>query len=82
MKQWIWNILIGLDQMANVIFSPILNWTLKPDYKFGYPDETLSSVFGKNTRSGNCKFCYYVCRCLHWFDEGHCAKNIEEDEGN
>jgi hypothetical protein len=35
MKQYIWNILISIDQFFNTIFG-------------GYPDETISSRMGKH----------------------------------
>ena len=78
--KWLWNILISIDQFFNVLLSPLLNWTLKPDYKFGDEDETLSSVFGKN--KAKCKACYWICRALHLIDKNHCEESIELDEGN
>lgn len=80
MSSYFWRVLLTLDQGANVIFSPILNFILKPKYKFGDEDETLSSVFGKNVRAGECKACYYICRVLHMIDPDHCKKSIEDDE--
>lgn len=82
---WIWRVLLWIDQGANVLFSPLLNWILhhqtagNPPAWFGYEDETLSSVFGKNREV--CKACYVVCRLLHWVDKDHCKKSIEADEG-
>lgn len=81
MRAWLWNILLWIDQGLNVVFAPVLNRLLRPRFRFGSPDETLSSVFGKNVRSGTCRFCHWICRVLHYFDPNHCAKNIEEDEG-
>ena len=82
MKQkYFWRVLISIDQGFNVVLSPALNWGLNTD-KFGYPDETLSSVFGKETSEGKCKVCYFVCRVLNVFDPNHCKKSIEADEGN
>lgn len=79
--KYLWNILIWIDQGANVIFSPILNiaFHVKPGAKFGDPDETLSSVFAKNRK--NCKYCRKMCDILAKFDEAHCKKSIESDEG-
>ena len=77
---WFWNILISIDQFFNVLLSPSLNWILKPKARFGYPDETLSSVLGKNR--AQCKTCYWICRALHLIDKNHCEKSIELDEGN
>ena len=77
---WFWNILISIDQFVNVLIGPLLNLLLNPAYRFGYPDETLSSVFGKNR--AQCKTCYWICRALHLIDPDHCNKSIEPDEGN
>lgn len=82
MKRWAWNLLLSLDQFANVLFAPLLNRALRPTAaRFGDPDETLSSVFGKNVQSGNCIGCRLVCRFLNWIDPSHCQENIERDEG-
>ena len=78
--KWLWNILISIDQFFNVLLSPLLNWMLKPEARFGFPDETLSSVLGKNRE--RCKTCYWICRALHWIDPNHCEKSIELDEGD
>ena len=67
MKRYIWNLLISIDQLANTIFG-------------GYPDETLSSRWGKLAREEH-KFAMFMCNLLHIFDKGHCEKCIEEDEG-
>lgn len=83
MKTWLWRILVWLDQGANVIFGPLLNALTHADVAhFGYPDETLSSVFGKNVRQGQCTLCKRMCRFLNWIDPRHCTTAIEEDEGN
>lgn len=82
MKRWFWNILLSLDQLANVLFAPLLNATLRPAAaRFGDPDETLSSVLGKNIQSGECVCCRLVCRVLNWIEPGHCQTSIESDEG-
>lgn len=78
MKRYFLNVLIGIDQLANALLGPGLN-LLFGVRGFGDPDETLSSVFGKN--QATCKGCYWVCRLLHRFDPHHCEKSIERDEG-
>jgi hypothetical protein len=78
----VWNFLIAVDQLLNVLLSPVLNRVANPLYRFGDPDETLSSVMGKNVNAGVCRGCYYVCRLLHLLDPGHCEKSIEMDEGD
>ena len=76
--KYFWNVLIWIDQGVNVIFAPVLSLIFKPA-KFGNPDETLSSVFGKY--SDQCIWCFRICRLLHWIDKDHCSKSIELDEG-
>ena len=80
MKKYLWNILIWIDQGFNVILSPILNIFISNEHDFGNPDETLSSVMGKQIRLGRCKGCKLICKLLHWFDPDHCNKSIEDDE--
>jgi hypothetical protein len=76
---YIKGILIGIDQDVNALLYPVLNPLFKTD-RFGYPDETLSSVFGKELRDGNHRV-KSMCRFLHFFDKGHCENSIEDDEG-
>lgn len=74
-------LLVWLDQGANVLFSPLLNINLPLGaYRFGYEDETLSSVFAKN--AGDVAWCCVMCRVLNYFDQSHCDKSIERDEGD
>jgi hypothetical protein len=80
MKNYIWRILILIDQGCNVLFAPLLNLYIHNSYKFGNPDETLSSVMGKQLRAGNCKGCKFICRILNKIDPRHCNNSIEEDE--
>lgn len=82
LKRWFWNVLVWIDQGVNVVFGWLLNVALRPHYTFGYPDETLSSVFGKNVRTGSCRFCGWICRLLDAVDPNHCSKSIESDEGD
>ena len=49
---YLWNLLIALDQLANALLAPALNAVLRPTAaRFGHPDETLSSVLGKNVEA-------------------------------
>lgn len=83
LKAYGWNLLVALDNFANVLLSPLLNLLLRPKAaRFGDPDETLSSVFGKNVRAGKCYGCRLVCRLLNKIDPGHCQASIEDDEGS
>jgi hypothetical protein len=50
---------------------------------FGFPDETLSSVFGKNKRSKTLtKFGSVWAWLLNKIERNHVEKSIEEDEGS
>lgn len=74
---------MALDQLANTLFCPLLNKMVAPGgARFGFPDETLSSVFAKNVRLNKCKICVMICKVLHFFDKGHCENSIELDEGD
>jgi hypothetical protein len=84
-KKYVLNFFLAIDQFANVLFAPVLNWALKtpPEARFGHPDETLSSVFGKNVRLGRCVTCKAICWVLDRLDPrpgSHCEQSIEEDE--
>lgn len=63
-----WRLAVSYDQLANTAFG-------------GSEDETLSSRAGKAAQSGRRWGCI-LCRMLDWFDPGHCARNIESDEGS
>ena len=75
-------VLISIDQLANVILSPILNPLLsKGSFPFGLPDETLSGTMGRNIEKGKCRACHWICtHILHPIDPNHCKKSIDHDE--
>jgi hypothetical protein len=71
-----WRILISLDQSINVLFG-------------GYPDETISSRWGRmirDARHTKKKAPWYArvgCAVLNRLDKDHCAASIEyDDAGN
>ena len=68
MRQYVWNIIIWIDQGVNVVFMR------------GDPDETVSSRAAKAQRKGHRWGCV-LCRFMDLFDKDHCEKNIEPDEG-
>ena len=69
MKKYFWNVLIGIDQLANAVL-------------LGDPDETMSSRMGKSLRAKEkCFLCKYICWLLDKIDPKHCRDAIEEDEG-
>jgi len=83
-KKYFWNIAISLDQLGNVICADPMNYLLiQPysKYKFGNPDETISSVLGKNQLHDRLKpFGKRVVMLLGKLDENHSIKSIENDE--
>lgn len=78
--RWLKPLLIAIDQLLCVLLRKPLGWLFQT-HRFGDPDETISSVLGKEARAGNPR-ARRVCRLIHWFDRGHCETSIEEDEGN
>ena len=81
---YFWNCAITIDQTGNVFAEYPLNFFLiqrKSKDRFGNPDETISSVLGKNKQTNNFKlFGYCLDRILHKIDNNHSIKSIEEDE--
>lgn len=67
-KQYIWNLLISVDQLINTILG-------------GDPDETMSSRMGKHLAKHDCPFCNLMCGLLNLINKDHCVKSIERDEG-
>lgn len=69
MKKYLYNILIGIDQLVNAILG-------------GDPDETISSRIGKHLiKHPDCPICNYLCKLLNLIDPNHCQDAIEHDEG-
>lgn len=77
------SVFISLDQLLNVILAPLFNKYLKPSILFGAPDETLSSVVGKNIREGDSSFkgIDKVLTALDPHSNSHSVDAIEDDEG-
>lgn len=76
MRTWLW-----IDQGSNVLLGWLWNvMLLNKGARFGYPDETLSSVFGKNLNGSlPMRYCAAV---LDFVDPNHSYKSIEHDEGD
>lgn len=76
-------VMLSLDQGWQVLVSPWLNLWKHP-HRFGAPDETASSVLGKNLEETGL-FRYKACEfVLSWVFEGgkpHSVRAIEDDEG-
>jgi len=71
---------IATDQHANTYLAKLFNdIMIKPGgHKFGNPDETISSVLGKNLQKNNLSF---IGKCLNFIldqiDSNHSIKSIE-----
>lgn len=72
---------VSLDKYSNREFRTLWNKVLRTEagYKFGNPDETISSALGKNERDGTLtgtgKALVYV---LDKIEKDHCLKSISE----
>jgi len=75
---------LSIDQFGNVLFQYLFNWALiKNDSEdtFGNPDETISSVLGKNERSKKLTEAgKLLALILHKLDPNHSFNSIEDDE--
>ena len=85
-RYWM-DVAISLDQLGNVACQHLFNVTLiksiphKRKYRFGKPDETISSVLGKNKRQGTLSgLGGFIDFILGKIDHNHSIKSIEEDE--
>ena len=65
-KQYGWNLVCAVDQLANAITG-------------GDPDETISSRIAKHR--DDCLPCHWACWLIERIDPGHCTKAVEADEG-
>ena len=83
-KKYFWNIAVSLDQLGNVICSELLRLTLitkESEDPFGNPDETISSVIGKNKKADTLSwFGKRIDGLLDRFDKNHSEDSIEDHE--
>lgn len=73
---------LAIDQMGNVAMQDLFNdiFITKKGYKFGYEDETISSVLGKNERLHTLSgFGKILVRILNFIDPNHALNSIEEN---
>jgi hypothetical protein len=85
-KQWYKNLAVSKDQYGNVLGMYLFNDLLiikKAKHRFGSPDETISSVLGKNKKDGTLtKTGAILSNVLDFLDTNHSIKSIEHDERN
>lgn len=81
LSQYFYNASISVDQAGNTVGYKFFNDVLIRPYtgnKFGDPDETISSVLGKNEQIGGLTRAGRILnRVLNWIDPGHSKKAIE-----
>lgn len=84
MRVYLFRLLISLDQFFNALLGPILNRLFNASKsRFGYPDETISSVLGKmQTRGEGNKAARVLSSLLNKLDKNHVEDSIEQDEGS
>lgn len=82
-------VFIAYDQLLNVLLAPVFRWLFDyPAYDFGYADETISSVIGKNVLRGpqfSHRSLFIVNKWLSKLDprsKNHSVDSIEHDEGD
>lgn len=83
LDDYLFNCALATDQHANVFLAKLFNDVMikKGGHKFGNPDETISSVLGKNKLMGKLSlFGKCLDYILHLLDNNHSIKSIEHDE--
>ena len=85
LDDYLFNCALATDQHANVFLAKLFNDVMikQGGHKFGNPDETISSVLGKNKLMGKLSLCgKCLDYILHLLDENHSIKSIEHDENH
>jgi 8-oxo-dGTP diphosphatase len=83
LNKYFFDIAVCIDQAGNVVCRKLLNLVMikSGGHRFGNPDETISSVIGKNRESSHLTWCgfglYYL---LNKIEKNHSEKAVEEDE--
>lgn len=82
LNKYFFDIAISIDQLGNVACKELFNDVLIRYYsknRFGNPDETVSSVLGKNKRDNTLTVAGNVLeRILHFLDKNHSINSIEQ----
>ncbi len=80
LKEYFFNLAISLDQFGNVALSSPFNIILikkGSSHKFGDPDETISSVLGKNQKAATLVYLgKRLVALLDYLEEDHSLKSI------
>ena len=81
LDKYLFNCALATDQHANTYLSKLFNdiMILKGGYKFGNPDETISSVLGKNIETKTLSLIGKgLNNILNLLEDNHATKSIEE----
>jgi hypothetical protein len=84
-KVWFYRTAMSIDRFANVNAAELFNdiFIKKGGYKFGHPDETISSVVGKNQRDKTLtRFGRFLRRILDKIEPNHCLDSINKNVTN
>ena len=82
---WFWRTARAIDIFANVNGAEFFNaiFIIEGGYKFGNPQETISSVIGKNQRDKTLSLAGNILRwMLDRISQGHCLNSINLDVTN
>jgi len=73
---------VSIDQTGGVWCKSLFNFIFikKEGHKFGLPDETISSVLGKNYKNNNLTLLGKLLNSLLNTKSNHTIESIEEDE--
>jgi len=82
LKSYFFRLAISLDQFGNVVMTGFFNLVMiskESKFKFGNPDETISSVLGKNKLNNSLIwFGKLLDKILNKLEENHSIKSIEK----
>jgi hypothetical protein len=82
LNDYFFSLALSLDQLGNVAMAKLFDFILikkNSKNKFGNPDETISSVLGKNQKAET--LAYFGKRLnalLNFLDKNHSIKSIEK----
>jgi hypothetical protein len=82
---WFWRTARAIDVFANVNGAEFFNaiFIIEGGYKFGNPQETISSVIGKNQRDKTLSIAGKILRwMLDKVSKDHCLKSINDNATN
>jgi 8-oxo-dGTP diphosphatase len=82
LNDYFFNLALSLDQFGNVSMQRTFNLILikpKSIHKFGNPDETISSVLGKNQKAETLIYLgKRLVVLLDWIEKDHSLKSIDQ----